>query len=398
MKEKVYLYLLGGTTVHIRTVFADEEDTEEDDYFQDEEDKPIWKKDSQWLSSFCVAACSQNHAPERFRASNHGLQPSQTWPGLVGVKEEDPQPPSGTVDNVHHFCNRVESTEEGRRVRTDRLTRDQEEDLGRLSVVDLSWLQVCRQAYAEANPVLWTSNIFSFVTPASLYHFKKVTTSTQRKLMRCVRIEAHRDVLRSPEGWRKVVNKGKVRCLSGVQQLHLEISEAYMIRRRGFPHDRDDNAWRPARRAAFVGILFEPLQMLPLERATVSVFTDPEVPEWDQMRWKHDHRLAWGERTQKRLEDPDGARKYKELHGTVDQWNQIYARAPTKESLSLIRCPFRHQEPCDLWYDGKDVEYDEVFERVGDAGGEVYCLLLHEKSDGSWARREKVLTDSNGGF
>lgn len=385
VKQKIYLYLLGGTTIHIRAVL------------EKEDGKPIRKPNFKWLSSFCLTSCSQNDALERFRRFDYRSQESEAWPNFVGAK--GPQPPDHTTDNIHDFCNRLRKTEKGRRLHTDLLDHDLEDDLVRGSVVDLRWLQVCRQAYAEANPILWTSNIFSFFTPMSLFHFTRTLTTTQRKLVCSVRIEAHRKDIKSPNGWRSVISKETMKCICAVRNLHLEISDEYMTRRKS-ESDMDDEEPTPypVKQAAFVAIIFELLQTLSLDRATVSVFTDADVPERKHVQWTHTDRLAWAKRMQDRLEDPEGGRKYKELHETMGQWKRMHDQATSREMLESRRCPFRTQHRCDMYYDRKGVGYHELFERTGKSEGECYCFSLHKKPDGSWAPRDDDLTGTFGSY
>jgi hypothetical protein len=55
--------------------------------------------------------------------------------------------------------------------------------------VPLQILRVCRQTYVEANPVLWSTNTFSFTSALAFGKFMYMTNALQRRLLKSIHID-----------------------------------------------------------------------------------------------------------------------------------------------------------------------------------------------------------------
>ena len=92
--------------------------------------------------------------------------------------------------------------------------------------LDLSVLRACRQIYAGANLLLWTTNTFSFEKNSTFQMFVNMIHSTQRMKIRRVHIDYVDDVISAvPNLLGPPLSPSPVFQLSGLRTLHINFTE-----------------------------------------------------------------------------------------------------------------------------------------------------------------------------
>ena len=103
----------------------------------------------------------------------------------------------------------------------------------------LNVLRTCRQAYVEANNILWATNTFSFENAVAFTRFMMTRTIHQKRLIRNLRLEMEW-YLDDGASWNSSLSKTLVNSLSGLRSLRLRIEHNVsikqydMLRRIGF--------------------------------------------------------------------------------------------------------------------------------------------------------------------
>ncbi|KAL9639095.1 MAG: hypothetical protein Q9204_001244 [Flavoplaca sp. TL-2023a] len=86
----------------------------------------------------------------------------------------------------------------------------------------LTALCVSRQLYAEANPVLWTTNTFSFLDGLTFRRFMMTRTINQKRSIRNLRFEMEWDCGLIKD-WNKALSTATIKNLIGLRTLRLNI-------------------------------------------------------------------------------------------------------------------------------------------------------------------------------
>ena len=154
----------------------------------------------------------------------------------------------------------------------------------------LNVLRVCRQLYSEATPVLWQTNVFSFLGSAPLQNFIHMLTPVQKKALRKIHFD-HQD----PRHWLEAIEVKDIETLTGLRDLH--VSMFYHVRPATLMKWKTDEQWREGRMKPFLR-----WRILSLQNVTV-VFTD-EIRHRPLLTRKEESAIA--EELKHQLLDPNG--------------------------------------------------------------------------------------------
>ena len=162
-------------------------------------------------------------------------------------------------------------------------------------MLSLTLLGACRQAYEEANLLLWTTNTFSFEDGRTLKTFVNSLHSTQRKKITRMHIDFAFDCI-SKVQCQQALSLSLISRLNGLRTLHVTISQ-------------------PSQQHVFLEVLpaLERMKVLPLQDVTIVVndnlynwgtrlTTDSLPPE----PWLITERQEFAELTRGKLLDPNG--------------------------------------------------------------------------------------------
>ena len=156
--------------------------------------------------------------------------------------------------------------------------------------LEISLLRTCRQIYADAHPILYTTNTFSFTSGDTLTCFVDRLMTPQKRLLRSLRFEMswpHQECW----GWNHALILRRIRTLTGLRNLRLGIQ--YSQTKENFARLGSSNSWDMIRIKSAEGLCR--LAVLPL--------TSVEVGIWDH---RHNHRqpyLMWDERQKRAFAD-----------------------------------------------------------------------------------------------
>lgn len=157
-------------------------------------------------------------------------------------------------------------------------------------MLSLSLLGASRQAYEEANRLLWTTNTFSFEDGRTLKTFVNSLHSTQRKKLTRMHIDFTFDCISNTESQR-ALNSSLISRLHGLRTLHATISQ-------------------PNQASVYHDVLFalERMTVLPLQHVTVVIY-DIIYARAAADSWLITERQELAERTRGRLLDPNWLEK-----------------------------------------------------------------------------------------
>ena len=168
------------------------------------------------------------------------------------------------------------------------------------SETHLILLRTCRQIYAEANQILWESNIFSLNDVPSFTRFMNSRSAFQKRLIKKLRL-AMDDVTMFT--WDHAMNISLVRSLQGLRELWLLINHQVEL----------------AKCIEFTQEIFLPvirkLATLPLKQVTVRIGFDPQrgqdphdrTYDTSDILWTAEEKQKFAKRLRERLLDPNGA-------------------------------------------------------------------------------------------
>lgn len=247
-----------------------------------------------WLHNTCVASQSDVEAYER-------------WKGRMASSEELSEERGRQylrTNDAHYEC-WTNMCPGSRPIEEFWKTPEvgEEQDVCRLPLLKLRLevLRTCRQVYSEANPILWSTNTFSFEDQYSFTHFVDVRSAVQKRLLRCIRLTM---VLSHPRGnmWNDALSMAVVKSLRGLRVLHVHI-------RHRFHEESSLKRWNVSQtmRNQPVQALLR-LQTLPLE--IVTVIFDKHPQSSTSMRRAVELRVSSYIRTQLLVQD--GLEAYKE--------------------------------------------------------------------------------------
>ena len=169
-------------------------------------------------------------------------------------------------------------------------------------------LRTCRQIYAEANQVLWETNVFSFNDVPSFTRFMSSRSGFQKRLIKKLRLAMN--WLEDVDSWDSVLSMALMRSLQGLRELWLLINHS---------------AWRAKRTKSEIDSLLvghlkgstlpgvRKLASLPLQQVNVRVVYDPSCQDLDERNsdpaflWTAEDRQDYAKRLRDRPLDPNGA-------------------------------------------------------------------------------------------
>ena len=228
----------------------------------------------------CTATASEDQVYEQFM-SGHNPTPTH---GLAGYD-------SFAFDNRHAHC--TPWTFLGGQWFDDNAHEAEKSSQPMLS---LSLLGACRQAYEEANFLLWTTNTFSFADSTTLKTFVNRLHSTQRKKLTRMHIDFGFHYFPELE-CQYALSLSLISQLKGLRTLHATI-------------------WQLQKSCVYHEVLpsLDRMQILPLQNVTVVV--SDIIPLWGDGStaatpppdlWPITERQEVAERTRSKLLDPNGA-------------------------------------------------------------------------------------------
>lgn len=159
----------------------------------------------------------------------------------------------------------------------------------RYETPQLQILRVCRQAYLEANPVLWSTNTFSFEDAFTFRYFTENRKSVQKALLCNLRVLLRRTKHihmtqmfrgRTVREWSNALRNGSLNCLRALTHVELAVDLRLKERQNSKPLNPDDRCFH------FSG--FRKLQRLRPEnlKITFACGRGPRTrPSSDDLKW-----------------------------------------------------------------------------------------------------------------
>lgn len=173
-------------------------------------------------------------------------------------------------------------------------------------------LRTCRQVYAEANQVLWETNIFSFNDAPSFTRYMGSRSAFQKRSIKKLRlaIDWNGDVSQ----WNSIFNMSLVRSLQCLRELWLFIN--HFVHRADYITFKVDSPFMEFTEGSNLpGI--RKLATLPLKKVNVCVVHDPHDQDPysryhgpSVIPWNAEDRQDYANRIRDRLLDPNGAEIY----------------------------------------------------------------------------------------
>ena len=191
-----------------------------------------------------------------------------------------------------------------------RCTPEYEEPDPRLSIdfwdhetMRLTLLRTCRQAYVEANAVLWMTNTFDFEDAITFKRFMMTRNIHQKRLVKSLRFQMDWNMDKN-KSWNSVFNMPLIRSLSGLRCLRLCIFFQMEAKLYELVKSLD--------------LLFATTYCDGLQKLSILPLTEVEVvvkgPLWrlGGLMWTKRDRQEFSDGLRKVLLDPKGAKIYEE--------------------------------------------------------------------------------------
>lgn len=207
-------------------------------------------------------------------------------------------------------------------------------------VVQVQILQVCRQVYIEANPILWSSNTLSFSTAVDFSRFMSDRVAAQKASI----TKLHLDLSWGAEGaanreGQRTTTNGIITSLVGLRTLHLYLQDEV----HGRPNftaiplvvdfEKEIEHWQIQTKAYEARERFTNFKRLPLQNVTVLLVHDLLSTNgyWSTslQDWRHAERIKYAESVREAILDPEGSQKY--------QQEQADAKAVREAELAELR-------------------------------------------------------------
>ncbi len=200
--------------------------------------------------------------------------------------------------------------------------------------VHLTVLRVCRQIYNEANDVLWSTNTFSFCeADPAFVDFIESRTTYQKKTLRKLRLQMDW-VYEDEKGWNRILGAKRLRSLTGVRSLRLQIN-----------HSMTASLYQEAQTGGDELALFQPhrwellLKMATLPLSDVEVFVSDfpvlisdypfddsdivEPPRHLSGLWTAEDRMEYADEIRRIMLDPKSAEKHAQFQETLQKCRQV---------------------------------------------------------------------------
>ena len=216
----------------------------------------------------------------------------------------------------------------------------------------LDIMQACRQAYNEANQVLWSTNTFSFCDAATLDQFMVARRLYQKRTLRKLRLEMDWSwELDKP--WNKAIGITLVRSLPGLRSLRLQIS-----------HSMTAASYREAKaRGSELG-LFQTQYLGFAHRMATLPLTDVEVFVGDRyhrqsfgLDWSTKDRLEYAEGIRDILLNPKGAEIYAQ---DQDELKEFYRHERERAAEFQARMSKAFSHPSELAVGGAPLNPETI--------------------------------------
>jgi hypothetical protein len=173
--------------------------------------------------------------------------------------------------------------------------------------ISISVLRVCRQAYVEANQVLWRTTTWSFTHALAFSQFMDRRNAVQRRLMRKLHLDLDPRYCwvrkNWADGWHAALHKRVLSRFTALEVLHLDIRENQYGPRQADRIGHPAHSWWPN---VAMDELVE-LQFLPLKHVTVTCTETSKCDRWPQhSKMDLSERLAMADTIRSRLLDYQG--------------------------------------------------------------------------------------------
>lgn len=201
-------------------------------------------------------------------------------------------------------------------------------------VVQVQILQVCRQVYIEANPILWSSNTLAFGDHPDFRMFMSERVAAQKASITRLLLDFSWGTYGytiSGEAQRATSN-GIITTLTGLRSLHLYIQDAVYGNNYpaagNFDNKQEIEEWQSSTKIHEVLDGFTNFKRLPLQDVTVLMLCKPD---WSisMQDWRHAERIKYAEAVRNTILDPEGSQKL--------QQEQADAKAARKAELAQLK-------------------------------------------------------------
>lgn len=176
---------------------------------------------------------------------------------------------------------------------------------GELEFLPTQLLRACRQIYTEANPIMWSTNTFSFADAEDFKHFMHDRTSGQKATISKMRFDINwtHGARPSWEWENHACQLGLIRPLRGLRSLDLHIEQDYTgLAARTRLDLPKSNYWE------WCFDTIARFRILPLQSVNVVLANSKHAKELDMLSLAD--RVAIAERVRERLLDPEGAKNF----------------------------------------------------------------------------------------
>lgn len=180
--------------------------------------------------------------------------------------------------------------------------------------IQLQLLRACRQTYLEATPILWNTNIFSFITKRAyqcFYTWFAGRTSFQKKHIKSLHLYMIWNGDNHHTLWSRALAKSRIKNLTGLRTLHFQIEQG-CLPTKNVRAESDCGTAESAKLAAAQELRESwsqellRLKVLPLEHVTVIVCDSRDGNKTD-FKWTHDETREFAEELRVRLLSPSSS-------------------------------------------------------------------------------------------
>lgn len=201
-------------------------------------------------------------------------------------------------------------------------------------------LQVCRQVYIEANPILWSSNTLAFNKPQEFGWFMSERIAAQKASIASLLLDlSHSGGYRLPGESQNVATNGIINALVGLRTLHLYIQNDLPRLWRGVGQLVEVNLeieqWQRETKDRETRKRFTAYKRLPLENVTVLMVDRRPYGYTTGPEWLLPERAKYAETIREAILQPDGPKIY--------QQEQATAKAELEAEEALVRL---NESPC----------------------------------------------------
>lgn len=204
----------------------------------------------------------------------------------------------------NYLCNDVGSVRDGtqhshHQCERELIRRFYHHETESYQTLHLKTLRVCRQVYHEANPILWSTNTFSFTDAISLKEFMQRTH--QVSLLRKLRLQMNWTW--GTTLWNSIPDVNLIRSLTGLTSLRLQINHS--MEARLYSELSEQANQLGVFQSELPGFMHR-MATLPLREVEVFVGDDSPV-QLTKVLWTVENRKEYAEGIREMLLHPKGA-------------------------------------------------------------------------------------------